>query len=93
VDNGFPSEVELASLDNRAEYDTKMLQTNLMFGTPDQIIDKLRRYEALDVDNFIYYATYGLPMAQQHKSLKLFVEEVMPAFADKSPQRALADAN
>jgi alkanesulfonate monooxygenase SsuD/methylene tetrahydromethanopterin reductase-like flavin-dependent oxidoreductase (luciferase family) len=93
VDNGFPSEVELASLENRAEYDSKMLQTNLMFGTPDQIVDKLQRYEALGVDNFIYYATYGLPMAQQRKSLKLFVEEVMPAFADTSPERVLADAS
>jgi len=81
VANGFPEEADLAALEHRAEYDSAMLRENLMFGTPDEVIAKLKRYEALGVDNFIYYATYGLPMEQQRQSLKLFVEEVMPAFA------------
>lgn len=92
VDNGFPSEINLASLENRAEYNSEMLQTNLMFGTPDQAIAKLKRYETLGVDNFIYYASYGLPMEQQRKSLKLFIDEVMPAFAEKKPRHTLASA-
>jgi len=91
VQNGFPAEVDLATLENRAEYDTKMLQTNLMFGTPGQVVEKLKRYEALGVDNFIYYASYGLPIEQQKKSMQLFVKEVMPAFA-KADQRRPAMA-
>jgi alkanesulfonate monooxygenase SsuD/methylene tetrahydromethanopterin reductase-like flavin-dependent oxidoreductase (luciferase family) len=90
VENGFPAEVDLASLENRAEYDTRMLQTNLMFGRPAEVVEKLKRYEALGVDNFIYYATYGLPMEQQKKSLQLFAKEVMPAFAGSEPRLAVA---
>jgi alkanesulfonate monooxygenase SsuD/methylene tetrahydromethanopterin reductase-like flavin-dependent oxidoreductase (luciferase family) len=90
VENGFPAEVDLASLENRAEYDTRMLQTNLMFGRPAEVVEKLKRYEALGVDNFIYYATYGLPMEQQKKSLQLFAKEVMPAFAGGEPRLAVA---
>lgn len=92
VDNGFPSEIDLASLDNRAEYNSEMLQENLMFGTPDQAIAKLKRYEALGVDNFIYYASYGLPIEEQRKSLKLFIAEVMPAFAQQPSRQTLARA-
>ncbi|MCP5071830.1 MAG: LLM class flavin-dependent oxidoreductase, partial [Rhodobacteraceae bacterium] len=68
-------------LENRAEYDGDMLTENLVFGTPDQVIAKLRKYEALGVDNFMYYASLGLGHAEQKRSLQLFCDEVMPAFA------------
>lgn len=81
VENGFAKEIPLASLENRAEYATEMLSENLAFGTPDQVIAKLRRYEALGVDSFLYYASLGLGHAEQKRSLRLFIDEVMPAFA------------
>ena len=80
VTNGFPKEVELASIANRAEYDSGMLHENLMFGTPDEVIAKLKRYQHLGVDAFIYYASLGLGQAEQKRSLELFVNEVIPAF-------------
>ena len=81
VVDGFPKKAELGALANRAEFDPKMLSENLMFGTPDQVIEKLRLYQDLGVDAFIYYASLGLGMAEQKRSLELFAEEVMPAFA------------
>lgn len=81
VSNGFPKEIPFDQLGNRAEYDPKMLQDNLMFGTPDEVIAKLKLYEALGVDEFIYYASLGLGHAEQKRSMELFVNEVMPAFA------------
>ena len=81
VENGFAAGVELADLANRDEYNPKMLHENLMFGTPDEIIRKLRLYEDLDVDHFTYYASLGLGQKEQKRSLELFIKEVMPAFA------------
>jgi alkanesulfonate monooxygenase SsuD/methylene tetrahydromethanopterin reductase-like flavin-dependent oxidoreductase (luciferase family) len=81
VKNGFAKEIPLESLENRAEYDPKMLTENLMFGTPDQVIEKLRKYEDLGVDSFIYYASMGLGHAEQKRSLELFCQDVIPAFA------------
>ena len=52
-----------------------------MFGNPETVIEKLRRYEALGVDDFIYYASMGLDLKNQKRSLQLFCDEVMPAFA------------
>jgi alkanesulfonate monooxygenase SsuD/methylene tetrahydromethanopterin reductase-like flavin-dependent oxidoreductase (luciferase family) len=80
VVDGFAKEVDLASIANRDEYNPRMLHDNLMFGTPDEVIAKLKPYEELGVDAFIYYASLGLGQAEQKRSLELFVNEVIPAF-------------
>ena len=79
VKNGFPKSIPLDQLANRGEYDPEMLSRNLMFGTPDQVIEKL--YQALGVDEFIYYASLGLGHKEQKRSMELFCNEVIPAFA------------
>lgn len=80
VENGFPKAIAFSELENRAEYNSKMLHDNLMFGTPDEAITKLKCYEDLGVDAFIYYASLGLGHKEQKRSLELFCKEVMPAF-------------
>lgn len=80
VIDGFPKEIPLESVANRAEYDPQMLTTNLMFGTPDEVIAKLQPYQAMGVDDFIYYASMGYGLAEQKRSLELFCRDVIPAF-------------
>lgn len=81
VENGFPKSIPFDQLGNRAEYDPEMLSRNLMFGTPDEVIAKLKAYQAIGVDDFIYYASLGLGLKEQKRSLDLFCKEVIPAFA------------
>jgi alkanesulfonate monooxygenase SsuD/methylene tetrahydromethanopterin reductase-like flavin-dependent oxidoreductase (luciferase family) len=81
VANGFPQAADLGAIANRAEYDPRMLHDNLMFGTPDEVIAKLKPYEALGVDQFTYYASLGLGLPEQKRSLELFVKHVVPAFS------------
>ena len=83
--NGFPQEVPLEQLTNQAEYTREHLLENLIFGSPDKVIAKLKPYEALGVDYFCYNGAYGLPLAEQKKSLRLFIDEVMPAFGVSEP--------
>jgi alkanesulfonate monooxygenase SsuD/methylene tetrahydromethanopterin reductase-like flavin-dependent oxidoreductase (luciferase family) len=90
VENGFPQEPDPALLTNQHEYERTKLLENLILGTPQAAIRKLKLYEALGVDHFCYCASYGLPMAQQKKSLRLFIDEVMPAFRS-SAVRAVAE--
>lgn len=80
VRNGFPDPVPLESLEGNFRVEPKMLEENLVFGSPDEVIDKLEKYQEIGVDAFIYYASMGLGMAQQQRSLQLFIEHVMPAF-------------
>ena len=79
VTNGFPASIPLDQLAGREQYDPAMLEENLMFGSPDTAVEKLRRYEELGVTEFIYYASMGLGHDQQKRSLRLFCDEVMPA--------------
>ena len=72
VADGFPRTIDLSELENRGEYDPHMLHRNLMFGTPDEVITKLRAYEELGVDHFTYYASLGLGMKEQKRSMELF---------------------
>ncbi|MEM9138560.1 MAG: LLM class flavin-dependent oxidoreductase [Pseudomonadota bacterium] len=81
VENGFPASIPLDELEGRDQYDPEMLEENLLFGSPDTAIEKLKHYENLGVSEFIYYASMGLGHEAQKRSLKLFCDEVVPAFA------------
>ena len=80
VTNGFPEKVQLDQLEGNVRVDPEMLAENLMFGTPDEVITKLQAYQGIGVDAFIYYASMGMDRAQQKRSLKRFISDVMPAF-------------
>jgi alkanesulfonate monooxygenase SsuD/methylene tetrahydromethanopterin reductase-like flavin-dependent oxidoreductase (luciferase family) len=69
-------------LEGREQYDPAMLEENLMFGSPDTVIQKLKKYQALGVNEFIYYASMGLSHEAQQRSLSMFVKEVMPEFKE-----------
>ena len=90
VSNGFPDRPPPDSFEGKFKVDAATLETNLMFGSPETVIEKLAQYEELGVDAFIYYASMGLDMAQQKRSLQMFIDEVMPAFAT-APARISAN--
>ena len=81
VINGFPEQVPFDELEGILRVDTDTLETNLMFGSPDQVVQKLGMYQEIGVDAFICYVSMGLGMADQRRSLELFVDKVMPHFA------------
>ena len=70
---------------NQAEYEPSNLRQNLILGTPDEAIVKLKAYEALGVDHFCFNSAFGLAPEHQERSLRLFIDEVMPAFREASP--------
>lgn len=80
VSEGFPKQIPLDELRGRKEYDANMLEENLMFGSPDTVIEKLKRYQELGVDEYIYYASMGLDLEAQKRSMELFCKEVIPEF-------------
>ena len=80
VINGFPQKVPLDSLEGNVRVEPEMLAENLLFGSPDEVIEKLKAYQNIGVDAFIYYASMGLDQERQKRSLQLFIDKVMPAF-------------
>jgi alkanesulfonate monooxygenase SsuD/methylene tetrahydromethanopterin reductase-like flavin-dependent oxidoreductase (luciferase family) len=80
VIEGFPEAVPLEELEGNVRVDKTALEENLLFGTPDQVIEKLNAYEAMGIHAFVYYASMGLEMDSQKRSLELFINKVMPRF-------------
>lgn len=80
VRQGFiepPDDEELAAM---SMYDPEVLREALVIGTPDTVIERLRRYEAMGYDQYSLWIDNGMPFEAKRKSLQLFIDEVMPAF-------------
>ena len=69
---------EMAKLDM---FSPDKMRANNVVGTPEQVIARLRNYEAMGFDQYSLWIDNGMPLAEKRKSLGLFIEEVMPAFA------------
>lgn len=78
--NGFPENVPFDELEGNVRVEPKMLEENLMFGSPETVINKLTQYKDMGIDSYIYYASMGLDMDVQKRSLQTFIDEVMTAF-------------
>ena len=72
------SEAEMAAMPN---YSPQMVRKNLVIGEPDEVITRLKGYEALGFDQFSIWIDSGLSHERKKKSLDLFIRHVMPAFA------------
>jgi len=73
-----PGEEELAAMQI---YAPEVLRKTLVIGTPDTVIERLRRYEAMGYDQYSLWIDNGMPFEAKRKSLQLFIDKVMPAFA------------
>jgi alkanesulfonate monooxygenase SsuD/methylene tetrahydromethanopterin reductase-like flavin-dependent oxidoreductase (luciferase family) len=80
VVNGFPTPMDPAASAAAPPLTPEVLRDNLMFGTPDQVVERIRHYERLGVDHYCYGASFGLPHEVALRSLELFGRQVMPHF-------------
>jgi alkanesulfonate monooxygenase SsuD/methylene tetrahydromethanopterin reductase-like flavin-dependent oxidoreductase (luciferase family) len=81
VANGFPEPVDFGTIANKDDYNPEKLRANMIFGTPDEVVEKLKAYQELGIDYFLYGAFFGMKHAEVKRSLELFIKEVMPRFA------------
>lgn len=81
VHNGFPDVVPFDQLEGNVRVNLDMLEQNLAFGNIAQVTEKLKAYQDLGIDGFIYYASMGLDRSVQKRSLENFINGVMPNFS------------
>ena len=60
VENGFPSKVPLETLEGNVRVDPEMLAQNLAFGTPEEVIEKLKLYQNLVLIPLFTTPAWGL---------------------------------
>lgn len=76
--------IEPLSADEKAQmrnYSPEIVRKNLVIGEPEEVIGRLKSYEALGYDQYSIWIDSGLSHERKMKSLDLFIRHVMPAFA------------
>ncbi|TIM11151.1 LLM class flavin-dependent oxidoreductase [Mesorhizobium sp.] len=68
------------------QYAPDKIRQNLVIGEAEDVIARLKAYEALGYDQYSIWIDSGLPHERKKKSLQLFVDKVMPAFVHGRPQ-------
>lgn len=62
-------------------YSAKAMRENLLIGDAPEVIEKLRRIEALGYDEFSLWIDSGMSFERKKASLERLIRDVMPAFA------------
>jgi len=63
-----------------------LMRKNLIIGRPQEVIDRIKGYESLGYDEYSFWIDSGMSFERKKKSLELFINEVMPAFAQEDQQ-------
>ncbi|GAB5895999.1 LLM class flavin-dependent oxidoreductase [Mycolicibacterium mageritense] len=78
--NGFLEPSPESKFAQLPEFELESLHRTAMIGTPDEVIERLRFYRELGIDEFSFWCDNSLPHDEKRKSLELFIKEVVPAF-------------
>lgn len=78
--NGFLPPAPLEQFAERPEFALDSLHQTAMIGTPDVVIERIRYYESIGVDEYSYWIDNSMSHEDKLASLRLFIDEVVPAF-------------
>ncbi|PZM08801.1 LLM class flavin-dependent oxidoreductase [Rhizobium tubonense] len=59
-----------------------IMRRNLAVGTADEVIARLKRYEAMGYDEYSFWIDTGMSFERKKASLERFIAHVMPAFSE-----------
>jgi len=60
-------------------YTPEIMRENLLMGTTDQVIERLKKYEQLGYNEFSYWIDSGMDYDMKMASLEHFIKKVIPA--------------
>jgi len=80
VSKGFIEPFSDEDIAAQSMFSPELMRTNNVVGTPDTVIARLKYYESLGYDQYSLWIDSGMSHAAKKKSLRLFIDEVMPAF-------------
>lgn len=79
--NGFHKEIAPLDPVKFADIVPDALRQGVMIGKPDEIIARLKAYEAMGVDEYSIWVDSAMTFEEKRDSVKLFIDHVLPAFA------------
>jgi alkanesulfonate monooxygenase SsuD/methylene tetrahydromethanopterin reductase-like flavin-dependent oxidoreductase (luciferase family) len=80
IREGFIEPLSAEEEEAMTNYAPDVIRKNLVIGEPDEVITRLKGYEALGYDQYSVWIDGGISHERKNKSLELFIRHVMPAF-------------
>ncbi|MEM7242674.1 MAG: LLM class flavin-dependent oxidoreductase, partial [Pseudomonadota bacterium] len=59
-------------------YAPEKMRAQNVVGRPDEVVERLKSFKALGFDEYSFWIDSGASFEAKKKSLKLFIDEVMP---------------
>ncbi|MEM7257452.1 MAG: LLM class flavin-dependent oxidoreductase [Pseudomonadota bacterium] len=81
VNHGHIEALTQQEIDSNKMMSPANMKRDLTIGTSRQVIEQIKRYEALGYDEFSLWIDSGMSYERKKASLTRFIEEVMPAFS------------
>lgn len=78
VDQGWVKYVDPDSSDT-----LENIARNNMFGTADEVTERMHEYDEVGTDLYIYNAGFGMPLQDEIASIRRFGDKVIPQYQDK----------
>jgi alkanesulfonate monooxygenase SsuD/methylene tetrahydromethanopterin reductase-like flavin-dependent oxidoreductase (luciferase family) len=73
-----------------AQYEDLEAREQLLIGTPEDVIGRLKKYKEVGCDHIMMLMNFGgLPHEQVLKSMELVAREVMPAFREQAKEESV----
>lgn len=65
-------------------YSPESMRRDNVVGTADQVIERIKSFEALGYDEYSFWIDSGMSFERKRESLQRFIEQVMPAFEESN---------
>ncbi len=82
VTQGMMEELTPEEMAAMPQFSPDAVRKNLVIGTSEEVVARLKSYEALGYDQFSLWIDSGMTFARKKASLTRFIEEVMPHFQE-----------
>ncbi|MBB4086904.1 LLM class flavin-dependent oxidoreductase [Sphingomonas carotinifaciens] len=79
--NGFHHDIPDLNVEKFPDLAPDAVRRNMMVGKPEDIVARLKSYEAMGVDEYSIWVDNSLSYEEKRRSIQLFIDHVMPAFA------------
>ncbi|MDO6683108.1 LLM class flavin-dependent oxidoreductase [Oceanobacter sp. 5_MG-2023] len=78
--SGFCHPISADELEEFEALAPEQLRNNLVIGTPAEVVERLKYYEASGLTEYSFWSDNSLSHEQKKESLQLFINQVMPSF-------------
>jgi alkanesulfonate monooxygenase SsuD/methylene tetrahydromethanopterin reductase-like flavin-dependent oxidoreductase (luciferase family) len=81
IRQGFMEPLRDEDMAAASQYAPEKLRENLVIGTAEQVVQRIKRYEAMGYDQYSFWLDNHMDFERKRRSLQHFIDRVMPSFA------------